>query len=103
MMPGTVIIDLAASSGGNCELSKDNQTILHNGVKIIGRSNYPSDMPKDASKMFGKNVLNFIQLIIDEEGKLNLNFEDDLVKGTCLTHNNEIVNESVMQILNYKK
>lgn len=95
MMPGAVIIDLAASTGGNCELTKNNEIVIHNRVKIIGRSDYPSDIPNDASKMFGKNVLNFVQLIIDSEGKLNLNFEDDLVKGTCLTHNKEIVNEQV--------
>lgn len=100
MMPGTVIIDLAASSGGNCELSKDNETIMYNGVKIIGRSNYPSDMPRDASKMFGKNVLNFIRLIIDEEGNLNLNFKDDLVQGTCLTHNKDIMNERIKRVIN---
>ena len=100
MMPGAVIIDLAASTGGNCELSKDNETVMHHYVKIIGRSNYPSDMPTDASKMFGKNVLNFIQLIINEEGNLNLNFEDNLVKGTCLTHSRQIVNERVKEALN---
>jgi H+-translocating NAD(P) transhydrogenase subunit alpha len=103
MKPGAVIIDLASSTGGNCELSKDNETVMHNRVKIIGRSDYPSDIPVDASRMFGKNVLNFIQLIIDGEGNLNLNFKDDLVKGTCLTHNNEIVNESIKQVLNNKK
>jgi NAD(P) transhydrogenase subunit alpha len=99
MMPGTIIIDLAASTGGNCELTKNNEIIIHNRVKIIGRSDYPSDMPNDASKMFGKNVLNFIQLIVDDEGKLNLNFEDDLVKGTCLTHNKQVVHEKVKEVL----
>jgi NAD(P) transhydrogenase subunit alpha len=69
-------------------------------VKIIGRSDYPSDIPVDSSRMFGKNVLNFVQLIIDSEGNLNLNFDDDLVKGTCLTHNKEIVNEMVNKALN---
>jgi NAD(P) transhydrogenase subunit alpha len=100
MKPGSLIIDLAASTGGNCELSKDNETIIHNMVTIIGRSNYPSDMPLDASKMFGNNVLNFIRLIINEEGNLNLNFEDDLVKGACLTHNKEIMNPRVKEVLN---
>jgi NAD(P) transhydrogenase subunit alpha len=66
-----------------------------NGVAIIGNSALPSAMPYDASKMYGKNVLNFLQLIIGKEGKLNLNFEDDLVKGSCITHNGEVVNERV--------
>ena len=100
MIPGAVIIDLAASAGGNCELTKNNEVVMHNRVKIIGRSDYPSDMPVDASRMFGKNVLNFVQLIIDGEGNLNLNFDDDLVKGTCLTHNNEIMNQMVKDAIN---
>lgn len=99
MKPGSVIIDLAASSGGNCEFSKDNETVIHNGVKIIGQSNYPSFMPVDASKMFGKNLFNFLQLIITAEGALNLNFDDDIVQGTCITHNGEILNERVKSII----
>jgi len=95
MKPGSVIIDLAASSGGNCELTKNSETIVHNGVKIIGQSEYPSQMPVDASKMFGKNVFNFLQLLIAEDGSLMLDFEDDIVKGTCITHGGEILNERV--------
>jgi NAD(P) transhydrogenase subunit alpha len=99
MKPGSVIIDLAASSGGNCELTKDNEIVNHNGVSIIGQSNYPALMPLDASRMFGKNVLNFLKLIIGEDGALNLNLEDDIVKGTCITHQKEIYNERVKSIL----
>ncbi len=95
MKSGSVIIDLAASTGGNCELTKDGETIKHNNISIIGNSDYPSDMPYDSSSMFGRNVLNFIKLMIDEEGNLNLNFEDEVVKNTCLTHDGEIVNERV--------
>lgn len=99
MKPGSVIIDLAASSGGNCELTKDNETIMHKGVTIIGQSNYPAHKPIDASRMFGKNVLNFMKLIIDDEGNLNLNFEDEIVKGTCITHKGEVFNERVKLII----
>ncbi len=95
MKPGSVIIDLAASTGGNCELSKDNQTIVHNGVKIIGNSQLPTDMPTDASRMYGKNMINFLKLIITKEGTLNLNWDDDIVKGTAVTHGKEIVHERV--------
>jgi NAD(P) transhydrogenase subunit alpha len=98
MKNGSVIIDLAASTGGNCELTKNNETVVSNGVKIIGNSNLPSTIPSDASKMFGKNVLNFLKLILNE-GKINLNFEDDLVKGTCITHNKEIVNQKLKESL----
>ena len=99
MNPGSVIIDLAASSGGNCELTKDNETVVHKGVTIIGQSNYPAKKPVDASRMFGKNVLNFMKLIIGKEGEINLNFEDDIVKGTCITNKGEIYNERVKSII----
>lgn len=99
MKPGSVIIDLAASSGGNCELTKDNETVVHKGVTIIGQSNYPAQKSIDASRMFGKNVLNFMQLIIGEGGELNLNFEDEIVKGTCITNKGEVYNERVKSII----
>lgn len=99
MNPGSVIIDLAASSGGNCELTKDNETVVHKGVTIIGQSNYPAKKPVDASRMFGKNVLNFMKLIIGKEGEINLNFEDDIVKGTCITNKGEIYNERVKSVI----
>ncbi|TDO05150.1 Re/Si-specific NAD(P)(+) transhydrogenase subunit alpha [Sunxiuqinia elliptica] len=99
MKPGSVIIDLAASTGGNCELSKDNETVVEYGVSIIGQSNYPSQMPIDASKMFGKNILNFLELLFNEEGEFSLNFDDAIVKGTCITHQGEIVNERVRSII----
>jgi len=99
MKPGSVIIDLAASSGGNCELTKNNETVIHKGVNIIGQSNYPAQKPIDASRMFGKNVLNFMKLMIAEDGALNLNFEDDIVKGTCITHAKDIYNERVKNII----
>lgn len=99
MKPGSVIIDLAASTGGNCEVTVDNQTIIHNGVKVIGNSQLPTDMPTDASRMFGKNMINFLKLIITKEGGLNLNWEDDIVKGTAVAHNRQIVNERVKSII----
>jgi NAD(P) transhydrogenase subunit alpha len=95
MKPGSVIIDIAASTGGNCEVTKNNETIVHNGVTVIGNSFLAVDMPSDASKMFGKNVINFLKLIITKEGNLNLNWNDDIVKGTAVTHNKEIVHERV--------
>ena len=100
MKPGSVIIDLAASTGGNCELTKDNETVVHQGVKIIGNSQFPTDMPTDASRMYGKNMINFLKLIITKEGALNLNWEDDIVKGTAVTHGKEIVHERVKSVIN---
>jgi len=100
MKNGSVIIDLASATGGNTPLTKNNETIITpNGVTILGNSNLPGGMPSDASKMYGKNVLNFLQLIINKEGIMNLNFEDDIVKGCCITHGGEVVHEGVKKLL----
>lgn len=99
MEPGSVIIDLAASTGGNCELTQNGKTIVHKGVTIIGKSDYPSEMPIDASKMLGNNIINFLKLIIDEKGNISLNFEDEIVQGTCLTHKKEIVHSRIREIM----
>lgn len=100
MIPGSVIVDLAASTGGNCELTQNNKTIEHHGVTIIGQSDYPATMPVDASLMYGTNLVNFLKLLIGENGELNLDFNDDIIAGTALTHNGELVSERVKTILN---
>ena len=100
MKPGALIIDMAASTGGNTAKTKNNETVVFNQVSIIGNSNLAAGMPADASKLYGKNALNFLNLIISNEGTLNLNFEDDLVKGACMTHKGEIVNERLKQSIN---
>jgi NAD(P) transhydrogenase subunit alpha len=99
MRPGSVIVDLAAVTGGNTELTKNDEIINHNGVTIIGNSSLQATMPADASKVYSKNVLNFLKLIINKEGGIHLNFEDDLVKGTCIAHGGQIVNERVLSLL----
>lgn len=93
MRNGSVIIDIAAITGGNTPFTKNNETVLYNGVSIVGDSSLQSTMPSDASKVYGKNVLNFLELIINKEGNVNLNWEDDLVKGSCITHDGKIVHE----------
>jgi NAD(P) transhydrogenase subunit alpha len=100
MKPGSVVIDLAAATGGNTAVTKNNETIVYEGVTILGNSNLASDMPSDASKLYGKNVLNFLQLIITKEGALELNFEDDLVKGCCMAHEGAVANERVAALIN---
>ena len=99
MKNGSVIIDMAASTGGNTELTKNDETVTHKGVSIVGNSRLPGGMPSDASKLYGKNILNFLQLIISKEGTLNLNFDDDLVKGTCIVHEGKITNERVQAVV----
>ena len=91
MKNGSVIIDLASATGGNTALTKDNETVVFNGVTIIGNSNLAGTMPSDASKLYGKNILNFLALIINKEGQLHLNFDDDLVKGTCVAGESKTV------------
>jgi H+-translocating NAD(P) transhydrogenase subunit alpha len=102
MKPGSVIIDLAASSGGNCELTENGKNIVVNGVKIIGKTDYPSEMPSDASKMFGSNVINLLKIMIDKDAKLNLNMQDDIINGTTAVHSKEYISARVKQILNIK-
>lgn len=96
MKNGSVIIDLAASTGGNTSQTQNGKTIVYNNVTIAGNSSLADDMPADASKLYGKNILNFLQLLWDKEGNFKLNFEDDLVKGCCVAHNGTLSNEKLL-------
>jgi len=93
MAPGSVIIDLAADSGGNAEPSKPGQTVLVDGVKVIGPDNLVSDMASDASQVYAKNLENLLGLLVTEEGTLNIDFEDDIVDAACIAHEGEIRGE----------
>jgi H+-translocating NAD(P) transhydrogenase subunit alpha len=93
MAPGSVIVDMAAGSGGNVAPSKPDETVItDNGVKVIGPTNLPSEMAGDASALYAKNIQNLVDLLVDE-GKLNLDFGDEVIAGACLTHEGEIKNE----------
>jgi NAD(P) transhydrogenase subunit alpha len=102
MKPGSVIVDLAASTGGNCELTENGKNIVVNGVSIIGKSDYPSDMPTDASRMFGCNIINLLKIMVDKDGKLVLNMQDEIINGTTAIHKKEYVSQRIKQILNIK-
>jgi len=97
MAPGSVIVDMAAETGGNCELTRAGETVTEGGVQVIGPVNLPSEMAPDASALYAKNLSNLLELIV-EEGALNLNFEDEVVAGACLTHSGEIVNERAKEV-----
>jgi NAD(P) transhydrogenase subunit alpha len=99
MRPGSVIIDIASVTGGNTDLTENDKTIMHNGVSIIGNSALAATTQSDASKLYSKNVLNFAKLIINKEGGLHLNYEDDIVKGTCITSEGKIVNDRVNALM----
>jgi len=84
MKPGSMVIDLAASTGGNCELTQNNKTIIHKGVKIIGNSHLAADMPKDASFFYSNNMANYLKLIV-KEGELHLDLENEIINKTLVT------------------
>ncbi|HEY4288355.1 MAG TPA: NAD(P) transhydrogenase subunit alpha [Puia sp.] len=98
MRPGSVIVDLAAATGGNTELTKNSETVVHDGVTIVGNSALASTMPYDASKLYGKNVLNFLELIFDTSGQLKMDMNDELVKGCCITFGGDVVNQRVKEL-----
>lgn len=102
MRPGSIIVDIASVTGGNTDLTENDKTVMHNGVAIIGNSALPATTSADASKLYSKNVLNFAKLIINKDGGLNLNFEDDIVKGTCIAFEGKVVNERVSGLLKEK-
>ena len=102
MKPGSVIVDLAASTGGNCELTENEKTIVVNGVTIIGKSDFPSEMPADSSKMFGSNIVNLLKIITEKDGSLNLNMEDEIISGTTAVHKKEYISQRAKQMLGIK-
>jgi len=93
MAPGSVVIDLAADSGGNAEPSRPGETVDVDGVKVIGPANLVSDMAADASQLYAKNLENLLGLLVDEEGQLKIDFEDDIVDAACIAHQGEIRGE----------
>jgi NAD(P) transhydrogenase subunit alpha len=93
MQPGSVIVDLAGESGGNCELTVAGETVIEGGVKVIAPLNLASEMAKHASQLYAKNVENLLGLMISEEGELTIDFDDEIVAGACITHEGEIKNE----------
>jgi NAD(P) transhydrogenase subunit alpha len=93
MQPGSVIVDLAAETGGNVELTVAGETVVENGVKVVGPRNLPSLMPVPASQLYAKNLENLLGLMITEEGTLNVNLDDDILAAALITQGGEIKNE----------
>jgi NAD(P) transhydrogenase subunit alpha len=98
MAPGSVIVDLAADQGGNCAGTEPGKDVVRHGVTIIGPINLPSSMPVHASQMYAKNISTLLQYLV-KEGQLQLNFEDDIIGSTCITHGGEILNQRVKDAL----
>lgn len=97
MRSGSIIVDLAAEQGGNCELTQADKTIQHKGVTIIGAVNLPATIPVDASQMFAKNIVNLFLNTYNADGSIR--FDDEITKGCCITHNGEILNDIVRKSL----
>src|SRR6185295_11290504 len=94
MRPGSVIVDLAAEAGGNCELTEPDEVVVRHGVTIHGPTNLPATMPVHASQLYARNVTELLREIV-KDGALKLDFEDEIVKGACVTHAGEIVSDAV--------
>jgi NAD(P) transhydrogenase subunit alpha len=99
MAPGSVIVDIAAERGGNCELTRPGETVVHNGISILGPVNLPSTIPYHASQMYAKNIATFLKYLI-KDGKLVLDREDEIVRETLVTHGGEIVHPRVQEMVN---
>jgi proton-translocating NAD(P)+ transhydrogenase subunit alpha len=93
MKPGSVVVDLAGESGGNCELSEPGQSVLVHDVKILAPLNVPATMAEHASQLYARNIQALLGLMINDEGALNLDFEDEVIAGACITRGGEIVHE----------
>lgn len=94
MQPGSVVVDLAAEQGGNCELTKPGKDVVHKGVTFLGPLNLPSTMPIHASQMYARNVSALLEYLL-REGELHLDFEDEIVDGSCVTHAGKVRHERV--------
>ena len=96
MKPGSVIVDLAVESGGNCALSAFDQVVLRHGVTIIGHANYPARVPVDTSTLYARNLFNFIQPMINQESRsLDIDWEDEVIRGALLTKGGAVVNPAL--------
>ncbi len=98
MAPGSVIVDLAAERGGNCELSQAGQTVVAHGVTILAPLNLPSEVPTDASLMYSKNICNFLTYIVKED-KVVFNLDDEIIRDTLITRDGQVVNPRIQQLL----
>ena len=96
MAPGSVIVDIAAERGGNCELTRPGAVANHNGVRILGPLNLPSTIPYHASQMYAKNIGTFLKYLV-KDGQLTLDREDEIVRETLVTHAGEVVHPRVRE------
>lgn len=99
MRPGSVLVDLAAERGGNCELTQPGQTVRHHGVTILGPTNLPAEVPYHASQMYAKNISTFLLHLLDKQGQINLDRDDEILRETLVVRTGQIVHPRVQQLL----
>jgi H+-translocating NAD(P) transhydrogenase subunit alpha len=99
LAPGSVIVDIAAERGGNCELTRPGETVVHNGISILGPLNLASSAPFHASQMYSSNVASFLKLMLTKDGTLNINRDDEIIRETLVTYGNEVVHPRVAELL----
>ena len=103
MKPGSVIVDLAAIAGGNCSLTRPDETVVHNGVTVLGPTNLPAEVPIHASQMFSRNVGTFLGEFVTKEGQLNLDMSNEVVAGSIITHEGKVLHELTLKAMNGSK
>jgi NAD(P) transhydrogenase subunit alpha len=99
MRPGSVIVDLAGESGGNCELTTPGAVAVEHDVTIVSPLNLPAQMPEHASQLYARNVLALLELMLDQHGELALDFDDEIIAGACVVRDGEIVNEAARALV----
>jgi len=99
MNPGSVIVDLAAERGGNCELTRPGETVMERGVTVLGPVNVPATVPRHASEMYARNIATLLKNMINKEGKLNIDLNDEITRDTLVTRGGEVVNAKVQALL----
>ncbi|HUO09447.1 MAG TPA: Re/Si-specific NAD(P)(+) transhydrogenase subunit alpha [Phycisphaerae bacterium] len=99
MQPGSVIVDLAAERGGNCELTMPGKTVVKHGVTIIGHTNVPATVPLHSSMMYANNLVKLLALLVNKEGALNLNLSDEVIAGSLVCHDGKVVHSRVRELI----
>jgi NAD(P) transhydrogenase subunit alpha len=99
MAPGSVVVDVAAERGGNCEVTQPGETVMRHGVKVLGPLNLPSTAPAHASQMYGSNITSFLKLLV-KDGNVALNLDDEIIRETLVAHDHKVVHPRVSEILN---
>lgn len=99
MAPGSVIVDIAAERGGNCELTRAGETVRHNGVSILGPTNMASMAPQDASQMYATNIINFLKPMVTKEGAVSINREDEIIRESLVTWEGKVVHPRILELM----